>query len=102
MSDTSTPATYVRRTDTGDHPDTQLYRKTYDTLVAAGLAPHHRPATTAELATLAAVPVASDLATSKTLTLALYNALYVTGGHFGKTSTLAVAVAHKPSKSQIS
>lgn len=86
MPDTATPATYVRTTDTGDHPDTALYRKVRETLVAAGLSPHHRPATTAELATLAAVPVASDLATSKTLTLALYTALYATGGHFGDTT----------------
>lgn len=86
MPDTATPATMVRTTDTGDQPDLQTYIKVRETLVAAGLSPHHRPATDAELATLAAVAVASDLATSKTLTLALYNALYVTGAHFGETT----------------
>lgn len=84
---TATPATYVRTTDTGDHPDTQLYRHVLDTLQAAGLCPHHRPSTDDTwLATLNAVPAASDLATSKTLTLALYTALYDTGGHFGDTT----------------
>ncbi len=80
---TATPATHERRTDTGSFPDTQLYRHLRDTLAAAGLSPHHRPATTAELATISAVPVASDLATSKTLCLAFFVAFYDTGGHAG-------------------
>lgn len=83
MPISSTPATHVRQTDSGDPPDTQLYRQLYETAKAAGLLPHHRSAVDSVIITTAD---ASDLATSKTLTLTLYNALYVAGGHFGDVS----------------
>jgi hypothetical protein len=83
MSLDATPATHVRQTDSGDPPDTQLYRQLYETAKAAGLLPHHRAAIDSVIIT---TPDASDLATSKTLCLAVFAATYATNGHFGDDS----------------
>lgn len=73
MPDTATPATFSRQTDSITPSDTQLYQKVKDTLTAIGAAPHHRPADDADLITAAN---ATDLATSRTLTQAIFLALY--------------------------